>query len=416
MPGPRSFADSLPTRDWRSTLWLPCASAQRAEQVATRIPSIESFRVVAIFAVILWHSHFLSSLSQFADGNLFVLLNGYLIWWAGVPYFFITAGYFFQRSIQTSGNPTAQLRRYIIPLVWLLLVWLCIYTVTPPDWPAAILHHGVWQPFYTEAQKNIQLLATRHLWLFIGGDRPVWHLWFLPALIFSLALLTLVAMGKLQRSLMLLVVSVYGLILGEEAVSGNLLNAPIPLGQWLIAVPLVALGGGLAERREWCSTTLAWNLILVGYVIALMEGTMMKMVFHSPMQALKGHAFLGGILFSLGIFILALAKPQLGQSTPLPFLGQLTLGIYVTHIFVMYTITPFVWKLSGNVPLWGLFLGIFVYLLSAVFVLTLARIPILRFLVMRPAWKHDQHVIQEQKKVDKAYLDGTGKPLPPHSA
>ena len=83
MVTPRSLSESLLPNDWRATLWSLFASDQRGEQVSTRIPSIESFRVLAIFAVILWHSHFLSSLSQFADGIFFVVLHGYLVWWVG---------------------------------------------------------------------------------------------------------------------------------------------------------------------------------------------------------------------------------------------------------------------------------------------------------------------------------------------
>ncbi|MBS0151915.1 MAG: acyltransferase family protein [Nitrospira sp.] len=401
MEGLRSVTDLFPVKDWRATLWSLVAPTHTSEQISTRIPSIESFRVLAIFSVILWHTHFLSSLSQFADGNFFVVLNGYLVWWMGVPYFFITAGYFFQRSVLTQGNPAAQFHRYASPLAWILLIWLCIYTVTPPDWPAEVLHQGLWQPFYAEALKNIQLLESRHLWIFIEGARPVWHLWFLPALIFSLAILTLVAIGKLQRHLALFAAGIYVLILAEESTSRNLLNAPIPLGQWIIAIPLVAMGGWLAERRESFSTTMAWSLILVGYAVAVMEGTVMNMMLHSSMQAIKGHAFLGGILFSLGIFQLALTKPQLGRSTPFPFLGQLTLGIYVAHVFVLYSITPFVWKLSDKVPLWGLLLGMMVYGATVVFVLALTRVPILKFLVERPAWRLGQIARQDQKPIDK---------------
>jgi surface polysaccharide O-acyltransferase-like enzyme len=272
---------------------------------------------------------------------------------------------------------------------------MCIYIVTPPGWPAEVLHHGLWQPFYSEALKNIHLLETQHIWLFIAGGHPVWHLWFLPALMFSLVILTLVAIGRVERYLMVLVVGLYVLIIAEEGSSRNLLDAPVPLGQWIIAIPLVAIGGWLAGRREQCSATMAWSFILGGYILALTEGTVMDMVLHSSMQAIRGHAFLGGILFSLGMFLLALAKPQLGQSTPFPFLGQLTLGIYVAHVLVMYTITPFVWRLSGKVPLWGLFLGIIVYLASAVFVLVLARMPILQYFVMKPAWGRDQSAIQK---------------------
>lgn len=405
---------SLPTKDWLATVWSLVVPNQKGEQVSTRIPSIESFRVLAIFSVILWHSHFLSSLSQLTEGNFFVVLNGYLVWWVGIPYFFITAGYFFQRSVLTQGHPMTQFHRYASPLLWIFLVWLCVYTVTPPDWPAEVRHHGLWQPFYAEALKNIQILESQHLWVFIEGVRPVWHLWYLPALLFSLAILTLVAIGKLQRYLMLLAAGIYVLILAEESMPRNLLNAPVPLGPWIIAIPLVAIGGWLAERRESVSTTMAWSLILGGYAVALMEGTVMNMMLHSSMQAIKVHQFLGGILFGVGIFQLALAKPQLGRSTPFPFLGQLTLGIYVAHILVMYTITPFVWKLSDKVPLWGLLLGLMVYGATVVFVVALTRVPILKYLVVRPAWRLDQISRRGQNPIDKAHQNDTGRQLPPY--
>lgn len=409
-----SLVGSLTTKDWRVRLRSRVVPDQKGEQVSTRIPSIESFRVLAIFSVILWHSHFLSSLWQFADGNFFVVLNGYLVWWMGVPYFFITAGYFFQRSVLTQGHPMTQFLRYASPLLWIFLVWLCIYTVTPPNWPAEVRHHGLWQPFYAETLKNIQVLESLHLWVFIEGVRPVWHLWFLPALIFSLAILTLLAIGKLHRYLPLLAAGIYVLILAEESTPRNLLNAPIPLGSWIIAIPLVTMGGWFAERRESVSATMAWSLIFGGYAVALMEGTVMNMVFQSSMHAIKGHAFLGGILFSLGIFQLALAKPQLGRSTPFPFLGQLTLGIYVAHILVMYTITPFVWKLSDKVSLWGLLLGLMVYGATVVFVVALTRVPILKFLVVRPAWRLDQISRRGQNPIDKAHQNDTGRQLPPY--
>jgi surface polysaccharide O-acyltransferase-like enzyme len=98
------------------------------------IVSIESFRVLAIFAVILWHTDFVADLSQLAAESFPVVLTGYLVWWVGVPYFFITAGYFFRQSMLPSTNIVAQLRRYVSPHVWIFLGWMCIYiyiVVTP---------------------------------------------------------------------------------------------------------------------------------------------------------------------------------------------------------------------------------------------------------------------------------------------
>jgi len=71
-----------------------------------RIASIESFRILAILAVILMHSNFEASLSQFADGQFLVVLTGYLVWWVGVPYFLITAGYFSGNQYWQRGTPS----------------------------------------------------------------------------------------------------------------------------------------------------------------------------------------------------------------------------------------------------------------------------------------------------------------------
>ncbi len=116
----------------------------------------------------------------------------------------------------------------------------------------------------------------------------------------------------------------------------------------------------------------------------------MNVVFHISLQDLKWHYFLGGIILGLGIFLLALAKPTLGQSTPFPFLAQFTLGVYVSHILVLYTLSPLSWRVQGHVPLWGAFMGIIVYVFSVLLTIALARIPMVRHLVVRPGWMRYQ--------------------------
>ncbi len=348
-----------------------------------RIASIESFRVFAIFAVILTHTHFVASLAQLANGRFLVVLTGYLIWWVGVPYFLITAGYFFRQSLLADGNPTVQFRRYVSPLVWMLLGWMCIYIVTPPYWPAEVFHHGLWQPFYAEALKNMHLLATQNISLFLEGTRPVRHLWFLPALMFSLATLILVALCRLERYLVPLIISLYVVALTEEIAGGHFFDSTIHLGSWVTATLFTAIGWWLA-RREQLSVSMASSLIVGGYALALMEGAVMKVIFHSSLQAIQDHHFLGGIVLIIGIFALAIAKPTLGQSTPFPFLAQFTLGVYVSHILVLYTIWgPINLMLGNGIPLRGALVAVIVYIFSALFTFALARIPILKYLVVK---------------------------------
>ena len=295
----------------------------------------------------------------------------------GEPAFlFLTAGYFFGKSVRTHGKPIACLRRYVIPLLWIFLAWLCVYIVIPKNWPVEVYHHGWWQPFYSETLKNVALLATQHVRLFLMGDLPVWHLWFLPALMFSLATLTLLTLCRLQRYMIPLIISLYVLACTEET-GRHLLSSALDLGLWSIAMLFTALGWWLAEREQ-PSVPTALCLIVGGYALALMEGAVMRAFFHSTPHGFQDHWFLGGIVLALGIFLLALAKPNLGRSTPLPFLAQFTLGVYVSHILVLYTLDP-LWPGSR------LLFILVVYFFAVLFTLVLSKVPIARYLVTRTA-------------------------------
>ncbi|MBX3347843.1 MAG: acyltransferase [Nitrospira sp.] len=400
MEGSPSIVDSLPKRDWRATFGSLVISDQRGEQVSTRLPSVESFRVLAILAVILWHTGFVSSLSQLVNDNFLIVLTGYLVWWVGVPYFLITAGYFFRRSVMAEGNPVVAFRRYVFPLAWLLFVWMCIYILIPDSWPAQILHRGLWQPSISEALKNIHLLESQHIHLFLDGQRPVWHLWFLPALMFSLAALTLMAVYRLESCVIPLIIGLYVLALTEEIAGGSFLNSSVYLGLWMVACLITAIGWWLAGRERF-SVAMACSLIVGGYVLALMEGTVMDVVLHSSRQAIRGHYFLGGIVLSTGIFVFALAKPRLGQSTPFPFLAQFTLGVYLSHIFVIYTLRPIIWKLGNVIPLQAVLVAIVVYALSVLFTAAVVRIPIVKYLVVKPIRKGGTKQLKRQTQTTK---------------
>ena len=349
-----------------------------------RIASIESFRVLAIFGVILWHTEFLGRLQQLGGGSLLVDVTVYLVWWVCLPYFFLTAGYFFGESVRTDGKPLTQLRRYASSLVWIFLAWLCISIVVPSNWPSAVREYGWWQPFYSEALKNVNLLATQHVRLFLVGGLPVWHLWFLPAIMFSLATLTLLAVCRLQGYVIPLIIGLYVLALTEEVAGGHFFSSTFHLGLWSIAILFTALGWCLTGRGQ-PSVPTALCLIVGGYAFALMEGAVMRAFFHSTPLAIMGHNYLGGIVLAFGIFLLILAKPHLGQSTPLPYLAQFTLGVYVSHILVIHTLKPISSRLHGLFPLWQFLFSLAVYFLAVLFTLVLSKVPIARYLVTRTA-------------------------------
>ncbi|WHZ28831.1 MAG: hypothetical protein OJF51_003629 [Nitrospira sp.] len=383
---------------------------RKTNLMTRRLASIETFRVPAIFSVILWHTGLVNTLSQLEGKNLPLELTGHLIWWVGVPYFLITAGFYFRQSVLATGNPVAQLRRYGCPLTWMFLAWTCIYIVTPPNWPVEVFQHGLWQPFYAEALKNLHILADQNISLFLEGNRPFGPLWFLPALMFSLVTLTLMAVYRLERYLIPLIISIYVGGLAQETFGGYFVNTTIHPGLWMTATLLTAIGWWLAGRDP-LSTALACSLIVGGYALVLIEGTVMDAVFHSSRETIHHHHFLGAILLSMGIFTLAIAEPTLGESTPFPFLAQFTLGVYLSHIFVLYTVRGPVNFLIG-IPLRGVILAVEVYIFSVLFTFVLARIPILKYLVVKPAGRH-QEKLQRTSLTDKSLSEHSGSPIRP---
>lgn len=350
--------------------------------MGARITSIESFRALAIFGVILWHTDLLGRLAQLGRGNLLVEQAIVMVWWISVPYFFMAAGYFFANKVREHGRPFVQLRRYFSSLVWVFLAWLCIYIVIPGNWMAAVREHGWWEPFYAEAVKNLHLLATQHLSVFLAPQPPLGYLWFLPALVFSLAFLTVLAVCRLQPYLILLIIGLYIVALAEEVSVAYSLHLPIQLGLWSIALLCTALGWWQAGRHEPPAPA-ALYLIAGGYACAVIEGAILREAFHSSPLAMFKHHYVGGILLTLGIFLLTLARPNLGKSTPLPFLGQFTLGVYVSHILIINTLVPISTRLQNQSLPWQFVFALSVYFLAILFIVILSKVPIARRLVFR---------------------------------
>lgn len=390
----RGHTSSLWMKKWR-TIFLPLIVPDpKSKQVSTRIPSIESFRVLAILAVIIWHTNVLSVLWHLTDGSVLVALIGNMIWWIGVPYFCIVAGYFFHQTVLQRGKPFAVFQGYATPLLWLLVVWVCIYIAFPPSWPSAVARHGWWQSFYLETLKNLHVFFTQHIGLFLEGHRPVWHLWFLPALLMGLAILTMIEVCGLQKYVIYVIIALYLFAMSEEVAGGSFFNG-IHLGTWAMATLFTAIGWWLVCWKQ-PSVRLACGVLLTGFVVALMEGAAMKVFLHSSSHAIRDHHYFGGILLGLGIVLFALAKPNLGQSTLLPFLGRFTLGVYLSHVLILYTLTPFFWRLPIGYD-WKQFLMVpAVYIFAVLFSYGIEKVPVVKYLVVRPVWwDHQtvQHVI-----------------------
>ena len=359
------------------------------EPRSRRISSIEGFRVLAILGVILWHTDLLLRLRQLGGGRWPVDVTIDMVWWVSLPFFFIVAGYFYGKSVEAEGEPIRHLCRYASSLFGILVAWVCVYTVVPDNWLVAVRDHGWWQPFQSEALKNVNLLETQHIRLFLGvtagGNAPVWHLWFLPALMFGLANVALIVVFRLQRYMIPFMVGLYGVALAEEVAGRHFDGFSFHFGYWSIGTLFTVLGSWLAGRRQPAIRT-AIIFIVAGYAIAFIEWVVLREVLHAPIASHR-YQYLGGILLSLGVFLLALAKPDLWRSTPLPALAKFTLGVYVSHLLMIYTLTGVRWRLENLfpflAPLLPFLFPVAVYLAGVLFTFILWKMPIIKYLVLR---------------------------------
>jgi len=179
-------------------------------------------------------------------------------------------------------------------------------------------------------------------------------------------------------------VSLYLLALAEEYAGGHFHNFTFHLGTWSIAILFTVLGSWVAGRGK-PSLALALSVLVAGYAISFAEWVVMKEWLH--LAATYKHQYFGGIFLALGFFLLALAKPNLGRYTPLPFLAKFTLGVYVSHILIIYTFTAVGWRLQNLfpvlAPVWPFLFPFIVYMMAVLFTFVISNAPFARYLVTR---------------------------------
>lgn len=364
---PRSVEQQRPTK-------VTSALAPKA-----RIAGVETMRVPADFAVVALHvSAALSFAGWTREVGLWVSFAEQLCRFA-VPFFFIAAGYFFAKSLQAGVTPAGSLLlKYTRRLGLLFLAWSLIYAMVPYDWLHDMMRYGVLRPIYWHLLNTVAWIGSHPLTFLVHGTAG--HLWFLPALITALGTLTLFLSLRLEKYVIVggLLLYLLGLLhasfISSQANTGM---AHLP-SSFLSGILFVSLGWWLS-RRDPPSFAFALSLCLVGFVGQVTEATVVWGLFTSSSRAPS--YLVGTIPFAVGAFLLGLAKPNLGRTTPLPWVANLTLGIYLSHyIFIWALVTPRVWLTH---PLWLVTLPVLIYLLSALVTLTLLRFRMTQFLVRK---------------------------------
>ena len=148
-----------------------------------RNSSIDFFRAIAIFAIIILHtSPFLGSNNIFFK-SLYIGLSQASRF--AVPYFFIVAGYFFGRKIQSGAVPKKAFMVYVKRLLPLYIIWSFFYIVLPTNIKSEVMSLGLMEATY----QKVCTITADPVELFFQGGRG--HLWFLLSLLIALGIISL---------------------------------------------------------------------------------------------------------------------------------------------------------------------------------------------------------------------------------
>jgi hypothetical protein len=239
--------------------------------------------------VVFLHANLIGRLHVLGQEYGYIIdLPLYLVFWISVPFFFLVAGYFYGRRITEGHHPCTLLRHYSCSLILLFFIWAVVYSVMTRHWVTTFHEQGIWNSLSLAPVKTLAILQTEHIKLFLIPRPPIYHLWFLPALILGLGTVALVILGRLERRAPSLVVLLYGLMLAAEFMPSAVLRVYPP--KLVLLAMLCTLLGWWVSRQKRSSARFAFWLMVGGYVLAFSEGIVLKLVFHASGTQVATHA------------------------------------------------------------------------------------------------------------------------------
>lgn len=304
-----------------------------------RIYSFDTIRSIAIVFIVIIHTDPFRTVGLTGNAINFTIDT---IARFAVPLFFLIAGYLFSMNIRrkTSGYARAYLKRvaaaYIFGVVLLLPIRLLLRS------GRAMLGNDPVEP---QLISEIFYLFNPTSFLYYG-DSVGSHLWFLPALGYSILLIYL-AQRNGQIFYLLIAATVFhgiGIAAGAYSV---VTGFSFPVRDALFFSLFYTTTGYWLERQSDTLQAINSHRILslvavfglfhlverffIGYILGSASGPLSKSVYVADYSILTP-------FFAISLFLFALSTPTLGEGTCLRRLGVLTIGIYILHVPVLQLI------------------------------------------------------------------------------
>ena len=315
-----------------------------------RIRSVDTFRVLAIFAVIALHTaRYAGPDAVGARLDAATLLNQ--VERFAVPLFFIVSGYFWAGKCVAPREHLARALQVARRVLLIYLAWALAYLAVAALGVLWTTGPGALLPRLIHARQAGRL-GLAHVFL-EGGTI---HLWFLPAL--ACALLAsgiLLALG-LRRLLALLAVVLFaiGLAGGAYATTPFGFHARFNLRDGpFFSLLFFVTGAALARRRLPSTPWPGLALALAGLALQVLEVRWL----HARWGADLVQDYVAATwLYGLGVGMVALSDARPLRVPALASLGPLVLGIYASHYLFVDLLRPLdeAWHGGAWGAAWGL--------------------------------------------------------------
>jgi len=336
-----------------------------------RHSGIASSRVFAVFIVVLLHTRFLGRESDLPSRCLHLVVMDGGRW--VMPFFFTVAGYFWGRKVRSTNQQTAVSLSYGSRIFQIWLFWSLVYLFVPND-IKAFAQYGVSAlvkvPFW-----RLQSLLMNPEQLFFVGSRS--HLWFLMALLWAVAISTVVLRYGQAKWLIWIGLGLYlfGVVAGPWSPAPFGLKIPFHTRNGpFFGTVFFAVGWQVSSDESLPARRLVHILLWGGAALSALEIYLLWERF--GINPTADAYVLGTLPYGIGVSLLVMSKPSMARDTAIASLGKSALGIYAIHYIFLDLLRP----LSGalNARVWDCTLPAIVFLLSLLSVAILGHITLLQ--------------------------------------
>ena len=275
-----------------------------------------------------------------------------------VPFFFITSGYYYREN----KGFMSRLKAIFVQLSPIYLFWSILYF---------IITYFITNQVY-----------VRPLIILEGAGG--FHLWFLPGLMFGLAIFTIGLRigGWRMAAFISLILAIAGPVLLNYHTIFGLFQYPHLLTEiWRqLAAPAFITIGFLIRKLPRITSRAAATLCFLSFWVMIIERYYLTFYLSSG-HAPSGDSLVSIFLFGPSVFLLSLSLNNSTIVSRFSFLGSLSLSIYLCHLIYIWLATRF----TPQMPYRTLVMFFVVAVCSTFTAAALVRIPYLRDVCTPPS-------------------------------